>query len=299
MIYAGAPSGAPAFGVELNMKWCVSYKCNTDILKEANEIRFSSFNEIFPLRDKEEYKSKRLILEILQFEKLTLNGQPMTYDMLGSLLKDMDNLFLDFYLFDDLISFDNETQYEYRERFMFHYPVDTYALLNILLDHHVSDITLNEPLIFDIQNVEHFIHYNNPTVCIRMRPYIGRAAWMLDTEDMCHFWVLPQHIYLYENYVNVIDILANSVMREETLFKIYRSGTYQLDMAVLIDHFDVQPTVKGAWIDDALAMRRLNCKQICQSTKPKRCHVCQLSTQLLAQMPRAAYMREHNTQSQS
>jgi hypothetical protein len=48
----GSSAGARAFGVK-QMKYCVSYKVNTDILHDADEIRFSSFNEIFPLREEE------------------------------------------------------------------------------------------------------------------------------------------------------------------------------------------------------------------------------------------------------
>ena len=41
------------------MKWCVSYKCKPEILKEVDEIRYSGFNEIFQVKDKEEYFEKR------------------------------------------------------------------------------------------------------------------------------------------------------------------------------------------------------------------------------------------------
>lgn len=281
------------------MKYCVSYKVNTDILHDADEIRFSSFNEIFSLREEEWFQSKRAILEILDYSQLTLNNQSMTGEMMGSLLLGMDNLFLDFYLLDDLIEFSNQTDGAYDNRCMFHYPVDTYNLVNMLLSRHVSDIAIDEPLAFDIVNLEHYIHYDNPTCRIRIRPYIGRNAWMAPGEDLCHFWVLPQHIKFYEPYVYAIDILANNTMREEALYRIYKSGKYDLDMAALIEHFDNDPQINALWIDDGMAQHRLTCRQICQSTKPKRCHMCYLQGQMLKVMPRARYKYGNKTESQS
>lgn len=281
------------------MKWCVSYKCKPEILKEADEIRYSSFNEIFSIKDNEVYAAKRLILEILDFQQLTLNNKPMTAELMGSLLDSIENLFIDFYRLDDLIEFNDYTQYKYQYRFMFHYPVDTYNLIKILLTNNVSDITVTEPIAFDMKNLEHYIHYDNPQIKIRIRPYVGRNSWMPNDEDMCHFWVLPQHIKYYEPYVYVVDILANDIAREETLYNIYKRGNYELDLAALIEHFDTTPTVKGVWIDDAMALQRVNCRQICQSTKPQRCHLCQLQHMMLKVMPRASYTLARETQSQS
>lgn len=281
------------------MKWCVSYKCNTDVLKAADEIRYSSFNEIFPIKDDETYAAKRLILEILDFSELTLNNQPMTPELMGTLLDGMPNLYIDFYRFEQLLDFVDQTGPQWAGRYMFHYPIDTYALLNTLLFHQVSDITLDEPLAFDIKNVEHYIHYDNPDVKIRLRPYVGRASYIPGNDDMCHFWVLPQHIKFYEPYVYAIDILANETMREEALYRTYTSGNYNLDLSALLEHFDTDPPMKGVWIDDAMALRRMECRQICQSTKPNRCHICKLEHQMLKVMPRAAYMREHQGESQS
>lgn len=277
------------------MKFCCSYKVKPEILDQLDEIRYSSLTDIFSIREK--YAAKRIIYEILEMKDIQVNTQPLTNQLLFSILDDMPNLYIDFYSYGDLAQFMEDSEEKYNNRAMYHYPVDGYNMLNMLLAYNVSDITITEPLTFDIENVSHYIRYDNPDCKIRMRPYIGREAWAPTNDDMCHFWVLPQHLHLYDSYVDVIDLLANSVLREEALYNAYKSGMYGLDMNALIEHFDVDPVIKGGWIDNALALRRLNCRQICQSTKPKRCHICDIERLLAKYMPRAIYQIEHPSQS--
>lgn len=284
------------------MKWCISYRANQEIQQEVDEIRFSDLNHILDIREQSWFAEKRIILEILDINRTTLNGQPLTYDMLKTLLIGMDNLYLDFYTLQSLEEFFDTTNNEYNTRCMYHNPVDNYNLLNFLLNYNVSDITLMEPLAFDMKNVSHYIRYDNPNCRIRIRPYIGRTWPAPITDDMCHFWVLPQHLYLYEDYVDVIDILADDIVREETLYKIYRSKKYELLLSALIEYFIADTPINALWIDDALAAHRVNCRQICQSTKPCRCHLCALESQILQHMPRMKYMLKHpelSPQSQS
>lgn len=228
---------------------------------------------------------------------IMINTKPMTYDLLVRVLGDMPNLKIDFYNIQDLLGFFEETDGIYNERCMYHYPVDGYNLLNMLLAHHIGAVTLTEPLTFDIQHVSEYIRYDNPKCQIRFRPYIGREAWAPVNDDICHFWVLPQHLHFYEDYVDVIDILATETLREETLYEIYKRGSYTLDMNALIEHFDIDPPMTAYWIDDAIALRRLNCKQVCQSSKPKRCHICDVQRMMVKYLPIAA--RQHATPSQS
>lgn len=279
------------------MKFCCSYKVRQEILDELDEIRYSSLTDIFEIREK--YAAKRIIYEILNMDEVHINTKPITSEILASILKDMPNLYVDFYSYPDMVRFMEESSYEYNNRCMYHYPIDGYNMLNMLLSYGVSDVTITEPLAFDIEKVSNFIRYDNPDCKIRIRPYIGREAWAPTNDDMCHFWVLPQHLHLYDQYVDAIDILANSVMREETLYEAYKKGMYGLDMSAFIEHFDVDPPIKAIWIDDAIATRRLNCRQICQSTKPNMCHICNLHHLLLKNMPRASYLTTHPSQSES
>lgn len=279
------------------MKFCCSYRLRSELLDDADEIRYSNLTDIFEIREK--YAAKRIIYEILEMKDVEVNTNPLTYKLLFDILKSMPNLYIDFYSYADMVGFMEESNGEYNSRCMYHYPVDGYNMLNMLLAYGVSDVTLTEPLTFDIENVAHYIRYDNPDCKIRIRPYMGREAWAPTNDDMCHFWVLPQHLHLYEEYIDVVDILANSVLREETLYNTYKKGMYGLDMGALIEHFDVDPPIKGGWIDDALAMHRMKCRQICQSSKPQRCHVCDLERLLVKYMPRAAYQIAHSSQSES
>ena len=76
---------------------------------------------------------------------------------------------------------------------------------------------------------------------------------------------------------------------------------WEIDMAPLFYNLKLPIALKGIFIDDEVAKKRLNCKQICQSTVPQRCHRCELEAKIYDQFSRGKrpILEENEIQSQS
>lgn len=184
---------------------------------------------------------------------------------------------LEFYQLNDLLVYSSNYQSS-EDRYSFHYPADTYNLLYTLLVNRVSDVLLEEPFVFDIERISNYIKYYQPNCRIHIRPYIGKPSYMPINESiMHHFWVLPQHLYKYENYVDFVDIFADRVERERRLLDAYCvNHEYTNLLGPLVENcapiYDLK--MSAGYVPDTLIDTRLRCKQICLTRTPSICHLC-------------------------
>ena len=146
-------------------------------------------------------------------------------------------------------------------------------MVQILLYYHVSDITIGEPLIFNVNELQKNIHSQGVTIRIRPdKARTGIETTLVEESGINHFWLLPQHISLYENYVDVIDLIDNSVTRESELVNIYtRNQPYSAMIDTLI--LGLNCPIGADFFDDKFEVRRLTCGQTCIKNK-NNCHFC-------------------------
>lgn len=257
------------------MKYCSSYR-QTKMYNYLNEIHFSRIFQLMEY-DRQLYNNQILCLEILKVGSVEFNGKPTTFELYDSLLDKFPDLNFEFYELSDLVQFAGMCHEGTKYRW--HYPADSYNMLTTLLDYRVSDIVLDEPLTFDIENVSALIRDRNSNCKIHIRPDIGKPGWMPMNESiMHHFWLLPQFVYLYEDYIDVIDLFAESDSRERRLIEAFcldKSYDYEL-YAFVLNTAPIDDEMRGGWVTEEMARRRMNCKQKCMSTYPQACHECDI-----------------------
>lgn len=260
------------------MKFASSYR-QTDLYDQLDEIHFSQIVQIINYCNKNPINNKSLCLEILKIGSIEINGKESTLELYLDFQKKYPFVRLEFYELEDLKAFAAASE---NGLYNFHYGVSDFNLLKTLIDLHVSDIIIDEPFTFNVQNVAAYIRGLNEGCKIHMRPYLGKPGWMLESESILHhFWVLPQHIHLYDEYIDYVDLFADAEQREAQLIKLYCVDKYyphELPPLVLNGTED-DMAMRGGYVTDELAQQRTCCRQVCMSTYPQRCHVCDLQLQ--------------------
>ena len=274
------------------MRYASSYgqKKYYDYLYEIHFSRISQVMDYFLNTP----NPKRGCLEILEVGSINFNNEPTTYELYHDIFtKFKDNLRFEFWELKDLI--------EYRKKYAddlisYHYPAENYNLLNTLLYYNVSDILLNEPMVFDLPNVSKFIRnksvYGN-YINIHVRPDHGKPEFMPINESILHhFWLLPQHVNIYSPYIDVIDLFAVTPQREERLVKAYCTDqSYENELgAFVLNYAASDMDMDARMVTEDLVQRRLDCNQICLTKYPPRCHMCDIE-QSLYHLSRERYLK--------
>lgn len=270
------------------MKYCTS--CHQTVeLKNVQEVRYG----VHLLSQAMEYATlhpdKKIIVEIPRVEAERVPG----YMKLNSLLRNCANMFFDFYELQNLIQFYHTWEEDTPIRYMYHFPVVTWAMVQILMYYKVSDITIGEPLTFNLQAVKTSIR--DKGVSIRVIPHQAKNALAIPNTDDCgleHFWILPQHASLYDKYIDVFDLVDNNIKREETLVQVYTSNApYIFDMGILITNLNC--TLPAEYVDPLWVKRRLNCKQKCLEGKHT-CHYCRSQYEVYLALQKINQIRDKN-----
>ena len=249
------------------MKFCTSYFQPDFIRNQVQEVRFSIMALMPALEYAGRHPDKKVIIEILSLADSKMPSVNKLYD----LQQENNNVYYDFYALYDLVSYSRAHDHAPRH-IMLHQPVDTWGLIQILMYYHVSDITIDEPLTFDLPNVLKDIKSHD--INIRIRPNIAKNRYEKEMETdngLHHFWVLPQHLNFYEDYIDVIDLIDNNSEREAALVKTYLSGNYEASLSLLVE--GIEKDIGAPFITDKFVTRRLSCGQVCMKSKDY-CHHC-------------------------
>lgn len=265
------------------MKYAGSYR-QREYYDYFDEIHFSKLSQALDYYE-DQQGTKDGCLEVLEMKTQKFNDEPVTPELFHKIIEKYPQLRLEFYDLTDLIHY---REHGYRsDRISFHYPADSYNLIITLMKYNVSDVLLDEPFVFEIERIHNFIKFYNEDCRIHIRPYIGKPSWMDVSESiMHHFWVLPQHIYVYEEYVDFIDIFAQTETRERRLIEAY---CIKKEYTNLLGPF-VQNSALGdqemsaAFVTPELAEARTKCKQICMTRVPSICHRCDACLRIMRQI---------------
>lgn len=249
------------------MKYCTSYYQPESIRAKVDEIRFTIQNLNLALTYANEHSDKRVIVEIAS---LTKDKTP-SIDKLSKLQEETKNLTYDFFELQDLAQYNRTT--DCGRSYMYHYPAVTWAMIQILMYHKVSDIWIGEPLVFDLNSVSKYIKEKG--IQIRVCPHKVKNEFTKEIETdlgIRHFFVLPQDADAYEDCIDVFELLDRNVVREEALVRTYTTKepyTHALDY--LIENIGTE--LNMALVDDKWRARRRNCQQKCIKS-PKECDFC-------------------------
>lgn len=250
------------------MKICTSYFQSEYIRNQVQEIRYSMTALTPALEYSERHPEKKVIIEIFSLD----DDKLPKIDKLHSLQQEHENIYYDFYILSDLVTY-SKTFGRTPTHIMFHQPATTWGLIQILMYYNVSDITIDEPLTFNMPEIAANVRANG--INIRIRPNIAKNRYEQEMESdsgIRHFWVLPQHLNFYEEYVDVLDLIDNNSERETAVVNTYLSNKpYEASLSLLVE--GIEKDVGASFIDDRFVIRRLNCGQTCMKNT-NYCHYC-------------------------
>lgn len=255
------------------MRICTSSAQDKSTRILVDELRFSvrQLNEAIVYAV--EHPQQNVIVEIYTLEKPQECPKIMK---LTELLTDTPNLYYSFCSLSDLVQYAKTTG---DTRIMYQYPVNTWGLIQILMYYKCAYVTVGEPLVFEMEKLRKNVVSKG--IKLRVAPNVARAEIAKEVgEGIEHFFILPQHMPIYEEYIDIIDLLDPNPLRELALVKVYQAKIpYILSLDSLITNVDVH--YPATLFDTSYARRRMNCGQTCMEG-PNACHYCSSYLKMLA-----------------
>lgn len=261
-----------AFGVETKMKLCASYHSAAGKWQKLNEIRYPIAALDQAIEAIEKYPSHTIIIEIVELKKSGISGKKY-----AKIVEENPTIVTDCYNIEDLRTL---RYFSGIGKLMYHYPVNTFTDLRYLLSYAPCSVVIAEPLTFELPRVRAAIMaWTDPDtqVDIRVKPALGRPTeWnhIMDQDDgFCHFWLPPQWIPKYEQYIDVLDLYDRDQGRESALIDIYYDKKCDTLLSVLVQNCEMD--LPCEILDDELAEKRITCGQHCMEGVG-RCHYCDM-----------------------
>ncbi len=153
--------------------------------------------------------------------------------------------------------------------YFFELPATSWDTLQGYLDLGVSDVYIAEELGFSMAAVSRVCKERGCQV--RCYPNVAQSSWT-GTPAMKKFFIRPEDVKRYEEYVDVLEIWGRSESLE-TMYRIYaKDQRWAGPLKELITSFDPSIDVNNACIDHWFAMRRMSCDKRCN--KGYYCDTC-------------------------
>ena len=237
--------------------------------------------------------NQRIIVDILNFDlfeskamnfyifqnlkkKYELSNWALRFNVDTDRISEVENYMKDY----NLSGFDENgkriTQYFYR------YAAETFEHLDRLLYTSVSDIYITNALAFDMTRVKNKIMSFESPPNLRIYPNICQSYW--DTKSIYSFFVRPEDVSLYENYVDVMEIYAETLYQKslsDVYLEIYQKDkTWMGDLKEYL--INCNESINNFYIFKDFGKRRLNCRKRCLIDN--RCHFCMEQAQYIQLM---------------
>lgn len=184
------------------------------------------------------------------------------------------NLTLDFYQFEDLVAVSDDHKLD-TFKCMYHYPIVNWHMAQVLMYYaRVSDIVIGEPFIFERDKIIKNIKHVRPDIQIRYYPTVGQPALLNLIKESTGIeggWILPQHVNMYDDFVDVLELMDENATRESTILKAYVRGEYLYGLQHLVKN--CSSIITCNFVDEGWVEKRLNCRQVCRENK-NNCHYC-------------------------
>lgn len=242
------------------MNFCVSHRQIKGNHSKLTEVRFKNqaINEAIEFAAN--HFDKKVIIEIT-------NKNETPLQMMLNLQEEYPNVYYDFHDLATLIDYSKKYKAKFTKAqdtypYMLHIAVMNWGLVLILRYYKVSDILIGEPLFFQMTKVKREI--KDKGIKIRFKPTTRMAEAFAGTEEpgIRHAWMIPSQMYLYEDYIDVLELVDEKASREEALVNIF-AGTTKFNFSISAICPSVVPGIPAAYVDEEWTRRRLNCEQKC------------------------------------
>ena len=154
---------------------------------------------------------------------------------------------------------DSETKLDY----FYNGGLETFEQLDRFMYTEVSDVYITNALAFDIKRVKEKILKASHHINIRLYPNVCQSYW--NTRSILSFFIRPEDISLYNDYVDVMEIYAESLPQKskaEVYYDIYaKSGSWFGDLKEYLINCDDSIYSPLLWKN--FGEKRLGCKKRC------------------------------------
>lgn len=251
------------------MKICGSYHVDELHRAKCDEVRFTTGTIDAAMDFQVRHPNIAVIIECLSTEESRFTTQK-----LANVIAENDWI-LDCYELNEYFMYARDYSLK---KVMYHYPVNTFNDITLLMTAHPYAISISEPLTFQCNIVRPLIS----NTLIRVHPAIGRPStfnYIKDQDNgLKHFWIPPHLIDLYNDYIDVIDVFDQNTARQEALIDTYIDHTDNYSLQVLCKNSE--STVLCSQFGEEEIQKRIVCGQKCMQ-KPNSCHFCDLTVDLI------------------
>jgi len=131
----------------------------------------------------------------------------------------------------------------------------------------VSDVYITNELGFYLPDISRIC--KDKHINVRVIPNVAQSSSDTISSDFTKFFIRPDDLYLYEDYIDVIEFLTDRLEIQPTLYEIYKDGRWDGDLCQIIYNFNED--IPNNSIIPIFGEIRLNCKKRCCFNK---CDVC-------------------------
>lgn len=171
------------------------------------------------------------------------------------------------------------------------FPVVDWETFQNLYDIGVSDIYIDGPLGFQTNLLTKRKKERFSPLKLRLAPSISPNGALAHVTRADTFFVRPEDLYLYEEAFDIVDFQVKNQDKEDTLYQIYKRGTFDFDLSQLIENLHIK--VPNIMINEEFGKTRANCGQRCM-IPGRSCHFCETNLKLTNTL--VQYMEKKNNE---
>lgn len=150
----------------------------------------------------------------------------------------------------------------------FYYGVADWEALSDLYNIGLRTFLLDGALAMSLPKVKKYY----PDITIRIHPQ-GSINKLVDNNSPNMFFIRPEDLLHYEDFIDVIDFLESGE-REEVFYDFYCRGYYNAPLYLLIPQLSPDYDVNNSCISNAFGRYRLDCGLKCRTPR-SHCNICQ------------------------
>lgn len=237
------------------MKYCLSSRQTAEYLQKADEIKI-------------EYRDRNIIEELAEkYPKagLTLEVHPDTqidFDELKQLnILSKNNLTVCFpKITTEVTAFCTKENIP----FFLGYKISTPYELRAIEKTGAAEARIDAPLFFNAEALQ------NADVKIRVFANMAHDNFLPYGDGINGAWIRPEDIELYENVIDTVEFVADTLEQEQALYRIYaEKHQWSGKLNQIIKNLEIE--VNNTFLPAHFGERRLTCSQRCTEEK---CHLC-------------------------
>lgn len=155
----------------------------------------------------------------------------------------------------------------------FNVYINNWDMLYEYLDYGVTDVFITEQLGFEVDKVAEIAHSKN--VQVRAFPNVAQSQYE-KLDDICKFWIRPEDIELYEDYIDVLEFFGEE-NKQKVYYEIYAiDGKWMGDLKEII--IGLKDSLDSTCLVPRFGIKRVHCGRKCM--KGDGCRMCHHTIEL-------------------